>query len=170
MLTISWVSKPKAILGRYSKSWFSRNIGNILHNRRNSGIVWGMARAQLPYRRLAENYAWVARNRFEVACRYDGKNSEIGNMDEQNKSITLKNLLMMASGLVGNNEDYKIPYTRVWFVPPENGKYGRVYFGYDNWSPQGGMNDQGLFFDFFAVKNRIICFIFIWITALEGFL
>ena len=56
------------------------------------------------------------------------------------------------SVLVGNNEDYNIPYTRVWFIPAENGQYGRVYFGYDNWSPQGGMNDQGLFFDFFATK------------------
>jgi len=62
---------------------------------------------------------------------------------------------MMSDGervLVGNNEDYKIPHTRVWFVPAENGHYGRVYFGYENWSPQGGMNDQGLFFDFFATK------------------
>jgi hypothetical protein len=62
---------------------------------------------------------------------------------------------MMSDGervLVGNNEDYNIPYTRVWFVPAENGQYGTVYFGYDNWSPQGGMNDQGLFFDFFATK------------------
>jgi hypothetical protein len=62
---------------------------------------------------------------------------------------------MMSDGakvLVGNNEDYNIPYTRVWFIPAENGQYGRVYFGYDNWSPQGGMNDQGLFFDFFATK------------------
>lgn len=54
--------------------------------------------------------------------------------------------------LVGNNEDYNIPYTRMWFVPGKNGQYGIVYFGYDNWSPQGGMNDQGLFFDFFATK------------------
>ena len=63
---------------------------------------------------------------------------------------------MMSDGesvLVGNNEDYKIPYTRVWFVPAENERYGRVYFGYDNWSPQGGMNDQGLFFDFFLTKK-----------------
>ena len=51
---------------------------------------------------------------------------------------------MMSDGqrvLVGNNEDYNIPHTRVWFIPAENGHYGRVYFGYDNWSPQGGMND-----------------------------
>ncbi|MEX1325358.1 MAG: hypothetical protein AB1Z29_01055 [Desulfobacterales bacterium] len=62
---------------------------------------------------------------------------------------------MMSDGekvLVGNNEDYNIPYTRVCFIPAENGQRGRVYFGYDNWSPQGGMNDQGLFFDFFATK------------------
>jgi Acyl-coenzyme A:6-aminopenicillanic acid acyl-transferase len=58
--------------------------------------------------------------------------------------------------LVGNNEDYNIPYTRVWFIPSENGSFGRVYFGYDNWSPQGGMNDQGLFFDFFATKKLAV--------------
>ena len=41
---------------------------------------------------------------------------------------------MMTDGdlvLVGNNEDYKIPYTRVWFVPAEKEKYGRIYFGYE---------------------------------------
>ena len=63
---------------------------------------------------------------------------------------------MMSDGtnvLAGNNEDSKIPYTRVWFIPAENGRYGRVYFGYDNWSPQGGMNDQGLFFVHFSVPK-----------------
>ncbi len=62
---------------------------------------------------------------------------------------------MMTDGeivLVGNNEDNKVPYTRVWFIPAENGNFGRVYFGYDNWTPQGGMNDQGLFADYFSVK------------------
>jgi hypothetical protein len=54
--------------------------------------------------------------------------------------------------LVGNNEDYYNPYTRIWFIPAANGQYGRVYFGYDDWRPQGGMNDQGLFFDAFATR------------------
>jgi hypothetical protein len=70
-------------------------------------------------------------------------------------SVHARTAFMMSDGervRVGNNEDYNIPYTRVWFVPAENGQYGRVYFGYDNWSRQGGMNDQGLFFDFFATK------------------
>jgi hypothetical protein len=63
---------------------------------------------------------------------------------------------MMAEGdvvLVGNNEDSKIPYTRVWFIPAEKDRFGRVYFGYDNWYPQGGMNDQGLFFDYFSLYS-----------------
>jgi hypothetical protein len=55
--------------------------------------------------------------------------------------------------LVGNNEDSKIPFTRIWFIPAEKDRFGRVYFGYDNWSPQGGMNDQGLFFDYFSVPR-----------------
>ena len=49
--------------------------------------------------------------------------------------------------LGGNNEDYSNPYTYVWFVPPESGKHGRVYFGYEDGFPQGGVNEKGLFFD-----------------------
>ena len=60
--------------------------------------------------------------------------------------------------LVGNNEDYYHPYTRIWFIPSSNGQYGRVYFGYDDWRPQGGMNDQGLFFDAFATRPLEVMF------------
>jgi hypothetical protein len=49
--------------------------------------------------------------------------------------------------LAGNNEDSFNPLTRAWFIPASDGRYGRVYFGYDDLSPQGGLNDQGLFFD-----------------------
>jgi hypothetical protein len=52
--------------------------------------------------------------------------------------------------LVGNNEDFADPFPKVWFLPPEDGKFGRVYFGFEN-QYQGGMNDQGLFFDSLAV-------------------
>jgi len=47
----------------------------------------------------------------------------------------------------GNNEDSLNPLIRAWFIPASNGRYGRVYFGYDDLVLQGGMNDQGLFFD-----------------------
>ena len=49
--------------------------------------------------------------------------------------------------LAGNNEDSLNPLTRAWFIPASDGRYGLVYFGYDDLWPQGGMNDQGLFFD-----------------------
>lgn len=55
--------------------------------------------------------------------------------------------------LVGNNEDYNNPRTKLWFVPAGRGAYGRMYVGFDNFFPQGGMNDQGLFFDGFATER-----------------
>ena len=56
--------------------------------------------------------------------------------------------------LVGNNEDYFDPATRMWFVPAEGGKRGRVYFGFANGFPQGGMNDAGLCFDGLALDRE----------------
>lgn len=53
--------------------------------------------------------------------------------------------------LVGNNEDFIDPNTNMWFQPSENGKFGRVYFGFGVGLPQGGLNDQGLFFDYAAL-------------------
>ncbi len=58
--------------------------------------------------------------------------------------------------LAGNNEDYNNPYTYVWFVPPEPGKYGRVYFGYEDGFPQGGVNEKGLFFDGAALSYKAL--------------
>ncbi len=55
--------------------------------------------------------------------------------------------------LVGNNEDYNNPRTKLWFVPASNGAHGRMYVGFDDLWAQGGMNDQGLFFDGFATER-----------------
>ena len=64
--------------------------------------------------------------------------------------------------LAGNNEDFWLTDTKIWYVPKEGskrgvaGKLGRVYFGFDNFYPQGGMNEAGLFFDGFATaENKI---------------
>ena len=56
--------------------------------------------------------------------------------------------------LVGNNEDFWDPDTKVWFVPAAEGTHGRVYFGFANLFPQGGMNEAGLFFDGFATESN----------------
>ncbi len=54
------------------------------------------------------------------------------------------------SVLMGNNEDYWNPNVRIWFIPAAEGRLGRVYLGYENMYPQGGMNEAGLAFDGFA--------------------
>jgi len=47
----------------------------------------------------------------------------------------------------GSNEDWEDPYSKMWFYPPENNKHGWIKFGWGSGFPQGGMNDQGLFWD-----------------------
>src|SRR5512141_974150 len=51
------------------------------------------------------------------------------------------------NALAGNNEDFINPLTYAWFIPASPGRFGRVYFGYDDFLPQGGLNDHGVFFD-----------------------
>jgi hypothetical protein len=51
------------------------------------------------------------------------------------------------NALAGNNEDFINPLIYAWFIPASPGRFGRVYFGYDDYLPQGGLNDQGVFFD-----------------------
>jgi hypothetical protein len=49
-----------------------------------------------------------------------------------------------------NNEDWSNPKTRVWFVPAGKGYLGCAYVGFDNGWAQGGLNAQGLAFDWVA--------------------
>ncbi len=55
--------------------------------------------------------------------------------------------------LGGNNEDSFNPETNIWFIPPEQGSYGVAYVGYEDFYPQGAINDHGLFYDGLAVRN-----------------
>jgi tetratricopeptide (TPR) repeat protein len=62
--------------------------------------------------------------------------------------------------LAGSNEDWTYHLNDVWFLPPEKGKFGRVYFGLNfnngDHMPQGGMNDQGLFYDGASAESVIV--------------
>jgi hypothetical protein len=58
--------------------------------------------------------------------------------------------------LFASNEDFWDPDTKVWFVPATEGTYGRVYFGYSDLLPQGGMNEAGLAYDGFATSPEPI--------------
>lgn len=55
--------------------------------------------------------------------------------------------------LFGNNEDYTNPKTHYWVIPSEEGKYGGVYFGFDDFIPQGGVNEKGLAYDINALPE-----------------
>ncbi len=58
--------------------------------------------------------------------------------------------------LVGNNEDWSCPNGLVNFLPASEGKHGVVYFGHTTGWAQGGMNDQGLFYDYAATKRLTV--------------
>jgi hypothetical protein len=49
-----------------------------------------------------------------------------------------------------NNEDWSDLRTRIWFLPAEEGYFGAVYVGFENGYAQGGMNSEGLSFDWVA--------------------
>jgi uncharacterized protein (TIGR03435 family) len=55
--------------------------------------------------------------------------------------------------LVGNNEDWNEPRTKLWFVPAAPGSFGRMYVGFSDLTPQGGMNEHGLWFDGFSAPH-----------------
>ena len=55
--------------------------------------------------------------------------------------------------LFGNNEDYTNPKTHYWVITSEEGKYGGVYFGFDDFIPQGGVNEKGLSYDINALPK-----------------
>lgn len=66
--------------------------------------------------------------------------------------------------LAGKNEDAISADHYIWFCPPEDGKYGKVYFGtnffLDQKEASNGINDQGLFFNmvyapYVEIKNDI---------------
>ena len=62
-------------------------------------------------------------------------------------SCTIFKSTQSGKTLIGNSEDWRDENAKVWFLAAAPGKNGRVLFGFENGWAQGGMNDQGLFFD-----------------------
>lgn len=55
------------------------------------------------------------------------------------------------------NKDWNNIHTRIRFYEPSEGKYGRVYFGYqvsEGFQNVGGMNEHGLWYDGASLPNR----------------
>ena len=53
--------------------------------------------------------------------------------------------------IVGNNEDFWNQNTRIWFEQGDETNYGVAYVGFDDFWPQGAMNEVGLVFDGFSM-------------------
>jgi len=53
-----------------------------------------------------------------------------------------------------NNEDWSNPKTRIWFIPTAGTNYGGAYVGFDNGWAQGGVNTEGLAYDWVAGYNE----------------
>lgn len=70
----------------------------------------------------------------------------------QLSACTIMTLVADDQVWMGNNEDFT-KRGAVWFVPADNGKHGRINFGFHDWTgkrekfAQGSMNEKGLAFD-----------------------
>jgi hypothetical protein len=49
-----------------------------------------------------------------------------------------------------NNEDFSNPNTRLWFIPAGTNYFGCAYVGFDDGWAQGGVNTEGLAYDWVA--------------------
>lgn len=68
---------------------------------------------------------------------------------------TIFNATTKNTVLVGNNEDWNNLNNSIRFYPASDHKFGRMLFIINkNGYPFGGMNDQGLFFDWCALTRR----------------
>jgi hypothetical protein len=91
----------------------------------------------------------------QVACG-DGHSDKAIVSDYVPESCTIFTSSYNDMVLFGNNEDWINPNTYYWVVPSSGGDYGAVYFGFDNFWPQGGINERGLAFDVNALPKAVL--------------
>jgi hypothetical protein len=91
----------------------------------------------------------------QVVCG-DGHSDEAIVSDYVPESCTIFTSSYGDTVLFGNNEDWINPNTYYWVVPSRGGNYGAVYFGFDNFWPQGGINEKGLAFDVNALPKAVL--------------
>ena len=74
----------------------------------------------------------------------------------KSNACSMFKITIQGKTMVGNNEDYWNPNDRIWFEKGKKGEYGAFYVGFDNFWPQGGINQAGLVFDGFAEDYKAI--------------
>ncbi len=70
-----------------------------------------------------------------------------------NLSFGCSMFIIKANGkiMVGNNEDYWNQNSRMWFEQGDETNFGVTYVGFDDFWPQGAINEKGLVFDGFSM-------------------
>ena len=69
-------------------------------------------------------------------------------------SCTIFSITKDGRTLFGNNEDYVKPHTKVWFTQEDTENLGCIFFSFDDFWPQGGMNSEGLVYDWASVPVK----------------
>ena len=90
---------------------------------------------------------------IEISAQLNNKKSGMANSYPVPGSCTIFSASFGNTVLYGNNEDYRIPKTYYWIEPSGENTYGGVFLGFDNFFPQGGINEKGLAFDFNALPE-----------------
>ena len=86
----------------------------------------------------------------------DGHSDEAIASNPVPESCTIFTAFYGDTVLFGNNEDWINPNTYYWVVPSSGGDYGVVYFGFNNFWPQGGINEKGLAYDVNALPKAAL--------------
>ena len=79
------------------------------------------------------------------------------NLPHTSNACTVFSAASNGNVLAATNKDCENLETRILFLPSADGKYGRVYFGYQvsgGFQNVGGMNDQGLWYDGASLPER----------------
>jgi len=73
-------------------------------------------------------------------------------------ACTVFNATIDGLTIAGRNMDWHTQENFIAFLPPEEGKFGRVYFGWNSFPSwyQGGMNTQGVMFAYLAAPYLIV--------------
>lgn len=95
----------------------------------------------------------------EMLCEKTGNTIPTGSKSQ--KKCTILYASDGETALGGSNEDSTNPFPIVWFQPAKDGKYGGMYFGFQDFSPkavdwhsrEGGINEKGLFYDFASTEE-----------------
>jgi len=103
----------------------------------------------LSFEDLAKDSYWAKAN-ASISNIFPSSFEIYGSEQSQDQKVFRCTIFYASDGitiLAGNNEDWSDPKTAFRLIPSSDGKHGWIKFGYAGGYPQGGMNDQGLFWD-----------------------